>query len=77
MNKYAEALSASDFDPISGNMDTLVIPVLCNLAACSIQKGRCSSCYYYFNDIFFCYRLVQERRGKKNTALTYDAHTKL
>lgn len=39
MAKYAEALAASDFAPITGNVDTLVIPVLCNLAACCIEIG--------------------------------------
>jgi hypothetical protein len=39
MNKYTEALTASDFSKASGNLDVLVIPVLCNLAACCIQIG--------------------------------------
>ncbi len=38
MDKYIEALAASCFDegPLN-NVDTLVTPVLCNLAACCIQ----------------------------------------
>ena len=39
MNKYTEALTASDFSKTSGNVDILVLPVLCNLAACCIQIG--------------------------------------
>jgi tetratricopeptide (TPR) repeat protein len=43
MGKYVESLAGSDFgdkEPNSsnkGNVDSLVIPVLCNLAACCIQ----------------------------------------
>ena len=43
MGKYVESLAGSDFgdkEPGStnkGNVDTLIVPVLCNLAACSIQ----------------------------------------
>ena len=37
MNKYMEALAATDFDAQTGNIDVLVIPVLCNLAACCIE----------------------------------------
>lgn len=40
MNKYTEALTASDFSKANGNLDVLVIPVLCNLAACCIQIGN-------------------------------------
>lgn len=41
MGKYVECLAASDFgkngDDSGGNVDKLIIPVLCNLAACCIQ----------------------------------------
>lgn len=41
MEKYVEALSATDFgskeEEACGNVDVLVIPTLCNLAACCIQ----------------------------------------
>ena len=40
MGKYVECLAGSDFgdkNGNSGNVDSLVIPVLCNLAACCIQ----------------------------------------
>jgi hypothetical protein len=40
MDKYTEALAASDFSKETGNVNTLVIPILCNLAACCIQTGR-------------------------------------
>lgn len=40
MNKYTEALTASDFSKANGNLDILVIPILCNLAACCIQIGN-------------------------------------
>ena len=40
MDKYTEALAASDFSKETGNVSTLVIPILCNLAACCIQTGR-------------------------------------
>jgi tetratricopeptide (TPR) repeat protein len=35
MEKYTESLAASDLGP-EGNIDSLVVPVLCNLAACCI-----------------------------------------
>jgi len=43
MGKYVECLAATDFGAkdsekhVGGNVDVLVIPVLCNLAACCIQ----------------------------------------
>lgn len=40
MGKYVECLAASDFgkgNDSGGNVDVLIIPVLCNLAACCIQ----------------------------------------
>ena len=39
MSKYVECLACANFDSDSSdnNVDTLVVPVLCNLAACSIQ----------------------------------------
>ena len=40
MDKYTEALAASDFSKETGNVDTLVLPILCNLAACCIQTGN-------------------------------------
>lgn len=43
MDKYTEALAASDFSKETGNVDTLVLPILCNLAACCIQIGDLSA----------------------------------
>ena len=43
MDKYTEALAASDFSKETGNVDTLVLPILCNLAACCIQLGDLSA----------------------------------
>ena len=43
MDKYTEALAASDFSKETGNVDTLVLPILCNLAACCIQIGNLSA----------------------------------
>jgi hypothetical protein len=48
MNKYTEALTASDFSKASGNLDVLVIPVLCNLAACCIQIGNLFFTPYHY-----------------------------
>lgn len=38
-DKYFEAVAASELESesVSGNIDELVVPVLCNLAACSIE----------------------------------------
>ena len=49
MDKYTEALAASDFSKETGNVNTLVIPILCNLAACCIQIGRYSMIYYIYH----------------------------
>jgi hypothetical protein len=43
MEKYTEALAASDLGP-NGNVDTLVVPVLCNLAACCIRLEEWGKC---------------------------------
>lgn len=42
MNTYVEALTASSFgsNDTTDNTDSLVVPVLCNLAACCIQLGE-------------------------------------
>lgn len=48
MGKYVECLAATDFgikdseNRVGGNVDVLVIPVLCNLAACCIQAEEWS-----------------------------------
>mmetsp|Transcript_20352 Transcript_20352/g.45272 ORF Transcript_20352/g.45272 Transcript_20352/m.45272 type:complete len:349 (+) Transcript_20352:91-1137(+) len=49
MIKYVECLAATDFGKAgaereggAGNVDTMVVPVLCNLAACCLQLGQWS-----------------------------------
>ena len=43
IDKYSAALAASSFDEgVTSNVDSLVVPVLCNLAACCITKEQFS-----------------------------------
>jgi len=60
MEKYVEALAASDFGggenlqadvscPTSDNINVLIIPILCNLAACCIQLKEYSKSLQFSN----------------------------
>lgn len=76
MGKYVECLAASDFgsgagDKTAGNVDVLIIPVLCNLAACCIQVEEWGKAVSFADQAILLRPLCQKAHFRKGIGFTH------
>lgn len=80
MEKYVESLTASDFGSsgsLVGNIDILVVPCLCNLAACTIQLQQWSKAYKFSEQVLLLRPTCRKAHMRQGIALfQVGEHTK-
>jgi tetratricopeptide (TPR) repeat protein len=77
MGKYVESLAGSDFgdkDPDSsnkGNVDSLIVPVLCNLSACCIQAEEWGKAVSFADQAIQLRQHCRKAHMRKGTGLLH------